>query len=150
MSVVIVTFRGGTNIYFVRQCINQRQGLTAKAGIPIRGLVGESVPLERIASIETVIGPEWVTREWMERCVVVPCGVSGRDIGRFVAPSAGGDRPAIGTFREWLVRGTARDLAIEETSARCLRTIIMTALVASRGVIPMAVSKGTNPLVQRP
>lgn len=89
MSVVIVTFRGGTDIYFVRQCINQRQGLTANAGIPIRGLVGESVPLERIASIETVIGPEWVTREWMERCVVVPCGVSGRDIGRFVALAQG-------------------------------------------------------------
>jgi cobalt-zinc-cadmium resistance protein CzcA len=53
-------------------------------------------------------------------------------------------------LRERLARGTARDVAIEETSAGCLRTIIMTALVASLGFIPMAISEGTGAEVQRP
>jgi cobalt-zinc-cadmium resistance protein CzcA len=53
-------------------------------------------------------------------------------------------------LRERLARGTARDVAIEETSAASLRTIIMTALVASLGFIPMALSEGTGAEVQRP
>jgi len=53
-------------------------------------------------------------------------------------------------LRERLARGTARDIAVEETSVACLRTIIMTALVASLGFIPMAISEGTGAEVQRP
>jgi cobalt-zinc-cadmium resistance protein CzcA len=39
---------------------------------------------------------------------------------------------------------------LEETAAASLRTIIMTALVASLGFIPMAISEGTGAEVQRP
>jgi len=190
----------------------------------------------RIASIETILGPKFVTREWSERRVVVQCNVRGRDVGGFVAEARNAiaekvDLPA-GTFRlEWggqfenmqraqkrlmivvplalLIirappistyrnvadmlllfvsvpfacaggicarlpgdaaldlrrrrlhhafgspvlsgmvvasappratrRGTARDVAIEETATGSLRTIIMTALVASLGFIPMAI-----------
>jgi cobalt-zinc-cadmium resistance protein CzcA len=53
-------------------------------------------------------------------------------------------------LRERLAKGTARDIAIEETSAGTMRTIIMTALVASLGFIPMALSEGTGAEVQRP
>ncbi len=225
-----------------------RAGPESLAEIPIRGPAGESVPLERIASIETVLGPKFVTREWSERRVVVQCNVRGRDVGGFVADAqaqiakqvelpegqfrlewggqfenmqraqkrlmivvplallliiallyltyrnvtdtillfvsvpfacVGGiwalalrEMPlsisaAVGfitlsgvsvlagmvvasALRERLARGTARDVAIEETSAACLRTIIMTALVASLGFIPMAISEGTGAEVQRP
>ena len=53
-------------------------------------------------------------------------------------------------LRERLARGTSRDVAIEETASASLRTIIMTALVASLGFIPMAISEGTGAEVQRP
>ena len=53
-------------------------------------------------------------------------------------------------LRERLTKGTSRDVAIEETAVGTLRTIIMTALVASLGFIPMAVSEGTGAEVQRP
>ena len=225
-----------------------RAGPESLAAIPIRGPQGESVPLERIASIETVLGPKFVTREWSERRTVVQCNVRGRDVGGFVADAqaqidkqvelpqgrfrlewggqfenmqraqkrltivvplallliiallyltyrnvadtillfisvpfacVGGiwalafrEMPlsisaAVGfitlsgvsvlsgmvvasALRERLARGTARDVAIEETSTSCLRTIIMTALVASLGFIPMAISEGTGAEVQRP
>jgi cobalt-zinc-cadmium resistance protein CzcA len=225
-----------------------RSGPAALADIPVRGPAGESVPLERIASIETVLGPKFVTREWSERRVVVQCNVRGRDVGGFVADAQAqiADRVELpaGKFRlEWggqfenmqraqkrlmivvplallliiallyltyrnvadtlllfvsvpfacvggiwalafrgmplsisaavgfitlsgvsvlagmvvasalrerLARGTARDVAIEETASASLRTIIMTALVASLGFIPMAISEGTGAEVQRP
>ncbi|MFM7108923.1 MAG: efflux RND transporter permease subunit, partial [Planctomycetaceae bacterium] len=225
-----------------------RQGPDVIADIPVRGPAGESVPLGRIAAIETVLGPKFVTRERMERRVVVQCNVRGRDVGGFVAEAReriaravelpagrfalewGGQfenmqraqkrlmivvplalaliiallyltyrnvadtlllfvsvpfacvggiwalalrgmplsiSAAVGfitlsgvsvlagmvvasALRERLARGTARDVAIEETAAASLRTIIMTALVASLGFIPMAVSEGTGAEVQRP
>ena len=225
-----------------------RSGPAALADIAVRGSAGESVPLERIATIETISGPKFVTREWSERRVVVQCNVRGRDVGGFVAEAQAAigrsvDLPP-GQFRlEWggqfenmqraqkrlaivvplallliiallfltyrnlldtallfvsvpfacvggiwaiafrgmplsisaavgfitlsgvsvlsgmvvasalrdrLARGTARDVAIEETAAASLRTIVMTALVASLGFIPMAVSEGTGAEVQRP
>lgn len=225
-----------------------RSGPEALASIPVRGPAGESVPLERIADIETISGPKFVTREWSQRRVVVQCNVRGRDVGGFVADAqrslardvelppaqfrlewggqfenmqraqkrlaivvplalllivallyltyrnvadtillfvsvpfacVGGiwalvlrEMPlsisaAVGfitlsgvsvlngmvlasALRERLTRGTARDVAIEETSVGALRTIIMTALVASLGFIPMAISEGTGAEVQRP
>jgi len=225
-----------------------RSGPEAIAEIPVRGPEGESVPLERIADIQTITGPKFVTREWSQRRVVVQCNVRGRDVGGFVADAQGAiarevDLPA-GQFRlEWggqfenmqraqkrlaivvplamlliiallyltyrnvadttllfvsvpfacvggiwalalremplsisaavgfitlsgvsvlngmvlasalrerLTKGTSRDVAIEETSVGALRTIIMTALVASLGFIPMAISEGTGAEVQRP
>ena len=225
-----------------------RAGPESLAAIPIRGPAGESVPLERIAAIETVLGPKFVTREWSQRRVVVQCNVRGRDVGGFVAEAQARiaervDLPP-GTFRlEWggqfenmqraqrrltvvvplalllivvllhltyrnladtallfvsvpfacvggiwalalrdmplsisaavgfitlsgvsvlsgmvvtsalrdrLATGAAPAAAIEETSCGALRTIIMTALVASLGFVPMALSEGTGAEVQRP
>jgi len=225
-----------------------RTGPEALAGIPLRSPAGEIVPLGRIADIDTILGPKYVTREWSERRVVVQCNVRGRDVGGFVAEAQGAIAEAVelpeeqfrlvwgGQFenmqraqkrlaivvplallliiallhltyrnvadttllfvsvpfacvggiwalaaremplsisaavgfitlsgvsvlngmvlasalRERLARGTSRDVAIEETASASLRTIVMTALVASLGFIPMAVSEGTGAEVQRP
>ena len=232
----------------VRLTESLRSGPEAIAEIPVRGPGGESVPLERIAEIQTIAGPKFVTREWSQRRVVVQCNVRGRDVGGFVADAqqaidkqvelpasefrvewggqfenmqraqkrlaivvplalllivallyltyrnvadtillfvsvpfacVGGiwalafrEMPlsisaAVGfitlsgvsvlngmvlasALRERLTKGTSRDVAIEETSVGALRTIIMTALVASLGFIPMAISEGTGAEVQRP
>ncbi|MFM7186050.1 MAG: efflux RND transporter permease subunit [Planctomycetota bacterium] len=225
-----------------------RAGPEAIAAIPIRGPGGESVPLGRIADVEAIAGPKFVTREWSQRRVVVQCNVRGRDVGGFVSEARqriaadvelpepafrlqwGGQfenmqraqrrlaivvplalllivallyltyrnvadtvllfvsvpfacvggiwalalrgmplsiSAAVGfitlsgvsvlngmvlasALRERLARGTSRDVAIEETATASLRTIVMTALVASLGFIPMAVSEATGAEVQRP
>jgi cobalt-zinc-cadmium resistance protein CzcA len=46
---------------------------------------GERLPLERVAHVATVRGPEVVNREDGERRLVVQMNVRGRDIGSFVA-----------------------------------------------------------------
>ena len=46
---------------------------------------GERIPLERVATIATVRGPEAINREAGQRRLVVQMNVRGRDIGSFVA-----------------------------------------------------------------
>lgn len=45
---------------------------------------GESIPLERLASVDVVEGPSTITRDWGQRRITVSCNVRGRDIGGFV------------------------------------------------------------------
>ncbi len=52
--------------------------------IILKSPTGAQVPLESVASIETVIGPRQITREDGERFITVQSNVRGRDIGSFV------------------------------------------------------------------
>lgn len=56
----------------------------------------------------------------------------------------------ISFIRQLLARGLPIELAIEEGCLSRLRPIIITALVASLGFIPMAIATGTGAEVQRP
>ncbi|HVU88809.1 MAG TPA: CusA/CzcA family heavy metal efflux RND transporter [Pirellulales bacterium] len=56
----------------------------------------------------------------------------------------------VSALRHLLHGGTPVAEAVPEAALSCLRTIIMTALVASVGFIPMATSSGTGAEVQRP
>jgi cobalt-zinc-cadmium resistance protein CzcA len=46
---------------------------------------GERIPLSRLATINVVEGPRLISRETMQRRIIVQCNVRGRDVGRFVA-----------------------------------------------------------------
>lgn len=56
----------------------------------------------------------------------------------------------ISFIRQLLAEGKSLDIAIEEGSLSRLRPILITALVASLGFIPMAIATGTGAEVQRP
>lgn len=62
-----------------------RANPTAIRAILLTAPGGERLPLERIAHVTTVRGPEVVNREEGERRLVVQMNVRGRDIGSFVA-----------------------------------------------------------------
>lgn len=62
-----------------------RANPTAMRAILLNAPGGERLPLERVAHIDTVRGPEVVNREDGERRLVVQMNVRGRDIGSFVA-----------------------------------------------------------------
>jgi cobalt-zinc-cadmium resistance protein CzcA len=53
--------------------------------IPLSAPGGQKTPLERVATIEQVVGAKMVTREWGKRRIVVQCNVRGRDVASFVA-----------------------------------------------------------------
>ncbi|MBS0205270.1 MAG: efflux RND transporter permease subunit [Planctomycetes bacterium] len=56
----------------------------------------------------------------------------------------------VSALKSKLAEGLAPREAIEKSVVSCLRTVLMTALVASVGFIPMATSIGTGAEVQRP
>ena len=46
---------------------------------------GQRIPLERLASIEKVDGPNTIKRDWYQRRITIESNVRGRDLGSFVA-----------------------------------------------------------------
>lgn len=56
----------------------------------------------------------------------------------------------VSSIRDARARGAELNDAIRHAALECLRTIVMTALVASVGFVPMAISSGAGAEVQRP
>jgi cobalt-zinc-cadmium resistance protein CzcA len=61
-----------------------------------------------------------------------------------------GDMVLVSTFRSLLAEGITVEQAIRQAAVRRLRPVLMTALVASLGFVPMAFNTGIGAEVQRP
>ncbi len=61
-----------------------------------------------------------------------------------------GDMVLVSTIRQLADKGMSLELAVREAADRRLRPVLMTALVASVGFIPMALNTGIGAEVQRP
>jgi cobalt-zinc-cadmium resistance protein CzcA len=61
-----------------------------------------------------------------------------------------GDMVLVSTIRQLREQGVAMRQAIEQAAERRLRPVLMTALVASLGFVPMALNTGLGAEVQRP
>src|SRR5690606_21642373 len=64
---------------------NARADPEAIKSILVATPAGERIPLSRLASVETVLGPTTIKREWYQRRVTIEANVRGRDMGSFVA-----------------------------------------------------------------
>ena len=69
----------------VRYTEETRSTLEAIREIVVRTASGALIPLDRIATIEEIVGPRQITRENSQRFITVQANVRGRDIGSFVA-----------------------------------------------------------------
>ena len=61
-----------------------------------------------------------------------------------------GDMVLVSTIRQLLDEGLSLDEAVRTAAERRLRPVLMTALVASLGFLPMALNTGVGAEVQRP
>jgi cobalt-zinc-cadmium resistance protein CzcA len=61
-----------------------------------------------------------------------------------------GDMVLVSSIRDHLARGLSLDDAVEQAAEQRLRPVLMTALVASLGFVPMALNTGMGAEVQRP
>jgi cobalt-zinc-cadmium resistance protein CzcA len=52
--------------------------------LPVLTAGGERIPLERLASVETVEGASTISREWGQRRITISANVRGRDLGSYV------------------------------------------------------------------
>lgn len=66
----------------------QRESLEAIRSMPLRSAAGALVPLDRIATVETVEGYSFVRREQLQRFAIVQLGVEGQDMDGFVQEAA--------------------------------------------------------------
>lgn len=57
----------------------------ALANIPVADSQGRLIPLEQLTDIHISSGPAQVSRENIQRRIVVECNVRGRDLGNFIA-----------------------------------------------------------------
>ena len=83
----------------------ERDSAEALRAIRVRTPGGAWVPLEQVADVTTVEGPNQISRENGMRRIGVECNISGRDLGGFVAEArravARSVRLPAGTFLEW-------------------------------------------------
>lgn len=95
---------------------------------------GELVPLSRVASIRVDSGPAQVSREHVQRRIVVECNIRGRDLGSFVAEAQRAVQEAVvlptGYYLEW--GGQFQHL---QEASRRLAVIIPVTLVLILGVL---------------
>ena len=68
----------------VRLAENVSQDLATLGNLLIPTMHGELVPLSRVAKIQVDSGPAQVSREHVQRRIVVECNIRGRDLGSFV------------------------------------------------------------------
>ena len=61
-----------------------------------------------------------------------------------------GDMVLVSTFRGLVATGLTTEHAVREAAVRRLRPVLMTALVAGLGFVPMALNTGIGAEVQRP
>ena len=77
----------------------------ALAGIPVSDAQGRLIPLAQLAAIQTNSGPAQISREDIQRRIVVECNVRGRDLGSFIteARERVGSRVSLptGYYLEW-------------------------------------------------
>ncbi|MBC7926270.1 MAG: efflux RND transporter permease subunit, partial [Bryobacteraceae bacterium] len=69
----------------IRLPAQYRTDLDSLSRLQLQSATGERVPLEQVATISRVRGPEVVSRENAQRRIVVQANVRGRDLGSFVA-----------------------------------------------------------------
>jgi hypothetical protein len=94
---------------------------------PITTLAWRRIPLRSVADIVARDGPNHISRENGKRCVAVRANVCGRDVAE-----------------------VDRAKAAYEGAMMRLRPVVMTALLASLGSVPMAIATGSGAGVQKP
>jgi len=101
---------------------------------------GELVPLSRVASIRVDSGPAQVSREHVQRRIVVECNIRGRDLGSFVADAQRAVQKVVvlptGYYLEW--GGQFQHL---QEASRRLAVIIPVTLVLILGVLSVIFGK---------
>lgn len=77
----------------------------ALANIPVSDPQGRLIPLAQLADIRTNSGPAQISREDIQRRIVVECNVRGRDLGSFIAEAQERVRSRVslptGYYLEW-------------------------------------------------
>ncbi|MCB2212183.1 CusA/CzcA family heavy metal efflux RND transporter [bacterium] len=90
---------------------------------------GALVPLEQLASIETILGPRQITREDNQRFISIQCNVDDRDIGSFVAEAGEAIRKNVDLPPGYLVTWGGQFRLQQEANKRLALVVPITLLL---------------------
>ncbi|HJT19127.1 MAG TPA: CusA/CzcA family heavy metal efflux RND transporter [Nitrospira sp.] len=133
--VVGTIIQGSRRFDLVVRLSNQHLGDTAYlASLLIPTMHGELVPLSRVAKIEIDSGPAQVSREQVQRRIVVECNIRGRDLGSFVSEAQRRVGAAISLPSGYELRWGGQYEHLQEASRR-LAIVVPLVLMLILGVL---------------
>lgn len=97
---------------------------------------GELVPLARVATIRVDSGPAQVSREQVQRRIVVECNIRGRDLGGFVSEAQRAVRQAVTLPTGYELTWGGQFKHLEEASRR-LALVVPVTLLLILGMLSM-------------
>ncbi|BCA54511.1 Cation efflux system protein CzcA [Nitrospira sp. KM1] len=98
-------------------------------GLLIPTMHGELVPLSRVAEIQADTGPAQISRQDVQRRILVECNVRGRDLGSFVMEAQREVSRSISLPVNYYVRWGGQYQHLQEASSRLLIVIPLTLLL---------------------
>ncbi|MEC4889280.1 MAG: CusA/CzcA family heavy metal efflux RND transporter [Nitrospira sp.] len=95
---------------------------------------GELVPLSRVATIQVDAGPAQISREHVQRRIVVECNIRGRDLGSFVNDAQGAVAQAVTLSPGYEITWGGQFEHLKEASRR-LAVVVPVTLLLILGVL---------------
>src|SRR5207237_119201 len=95
---------------------------------------GELVPLSRVAAIRTDTGPAQVSREDVQRRIVIECNIRGRDLGGFVSEARRAVQAAVSIPTGYYIKWGGQIEHLQDATQR-LALVIPITLIAILGVL---------------
>ena len=135
--VVGTVVQGSRRFDLIVRLTNQASVDPATLGsLLIPTMHGELVPLARIATIRVDSGPAQVSREQVQRRIVVECNIRGRDLGGFVGEAQRAVRQAVTLPTGYELTWGGQFKHLEEASRR-LALVVPVTLLLILGMLSM-------------
>jgi len=135
--VVGTVVQGSRRFDLIVRLTNQASADPATLGsLLIPTMHGELVPLARVATIRVDSGPAQVSREQVQRRIVVECNIRGRDLGGFVGEAQRAVRQAVTLPTGYELTWGGQFKHLEEASRR-LALVVPVTLLLILGMLSM-------------
>ena len=135
--VVGTVVQGSRRFDLIVRLTNQASVDPATLGsLLIPTMHGELVPLARVATIRVDSGPAQVSREQVQRRIVVECNIRGRDLGGFVGEAQRAVRQAVTLPTGYELTWGGQFKHLEEASRR-LALVVPVTLLLILGMLSM-------------
>ena len=105
------------------------RSMDALANVPVASPSGSSVPLGQLAEITTETGPAQISREAVQRRIVVEVNVRGRDVASFVKAAEGAIERSVELPAGYFIRWGGQFEHLEAATARLLVVVPLALLL---------------------
>lgn len=119
-GVYVTRILEGPYAYDLRVRLDEGNGWSLKSigDVPLDAPGSAKIPLKRVAAIARTTGPNLISREQVQRKIVVQCNVAGRDVASVVEDTRSLVEPIIGQYPGYRVEFGGQFESAEEAARR--------------------------------